>query len=660
MKNYDQTNMVLRYFMSLENHEERFALLTDFLERSGIHRVILFSAPFAGCSSIFPTEYYRKHAAMLRPYIQQLREKGVEVGINMLYTIGHAYYADEKEFGFRRAVTLDGEPSRGCVCLRDEHILDYVKEIYGYYAELEPTIIFMDDDLRAVSLGQFVCACDHHLSLISQRLGRPITREELRAGVYSEEFEQNEVKKAFFDQAKEDLEQLMITIAEEVRRISPETKVGMMTTTYPEVTIDRDFKEFFQKNYEKGITAVRTGMNFYREGEAKDIPLMFSMPAIQRTLIDDDRVELQPEIENDIYSFFYKSNAVTEMQILWCITNGLKNMQINLFHASEAQNYEEITGALEKKMKFFNAVTRLIPENHRTQGVNIYVNPKSLRNGRAKGEKFFFSPEWFRYLQIDGIPLGYDRNASEWMFLSGDDVLGATNEEIDQILRKGAVMDARAAECLVYRGFGRRIGIEQIETMTGIFAGERFTFHALNGEYGGRENSDYFWDSLHEKGLVKQVTYCEGAEQLSNIVNHRQEKVCNGVTVYENAQGERFCVIPTDHNIFSQFVHINHRRKAQLIRVFEWIARKELPIYSCNEMVCSNINEFAEYQVITLFNLTSDDIERPKIAYRVKHGLKYVANDGSLRPLIYDTDGRIITIKKQLKTKGVLVIVDEA
>ena len=102
MKNYDQTNMVLRYLMRLENHEERFALLTKFLERTGIHRVILFSTPFAGCSSIFPTEYYRKHAAMLRPYIKKLREMGVEVGINMLYTIGHAYYADEKEFGFRR------------------------------------------------------------------------------------------------------------------------------------------------------------------------------------------------------------------------------------------------------------------------------------------------------------------------------------------------------------------------------------------------------------------------------------------------------------------------------------------------------------------------------------------------------------------------------
>ena len=119
MKKYDNTNMLLRYYIGLENHEKRFELLVDFLNRTGIHRVLLFSAPFSTMSSIIPESYYQKHVDMLRPYVEKLREMNVEVGVNVLYTLGHCFYPDEEEFGFKRAVTIDGEASRGCVCPLD-------------------------------------------------------------------------------------------------------------------------------------------------------------------------------------------------------------------------------------------------------------------------------------------------------------------------------------------------------------------------------------------------------------------------------------------------------------------------------------------------------------------------------------------------------------
>ena len=43
----DSANMVLRYYIGFEKTQERFDMLTDFLKRTGIKRVILFSAPFA-------------------------------------------------------------------------------------------------------------------------------------------------------------------------------------------------------------------------------------------------------------------------------------------------------------------------------------------------------------------------------------------------------------------------------------------------------------------------------------------------------------------------------------------------------------------------------------------------------------------------------------
>ena len=83
----DQTKMVLRYFIGFENTQKRFEMLEDFLTRTGIRRVLLFSAPFVEESSIISAEYYRKHAQMIQPYTDKLKYAGVEVGINMLYTI---------------------------------------------------------------------------------------------------------------------------------------------------------------------------------------------------------------------------------------------------------------------------------------------------------------------------------------------------------------------------------------------------------------------------------------------------------------------------------------------------------------------------------------------------------------------------------------------
>lgn len=653
--------MVLRYHIGFERTEERFCQLVDFLKRTGIHRVILFSATFYEQSSIISEEYYRNHVKLLRPYMERLRAMGVETGINMLYTIGHAYYADEKEYGFRRAVTIEGKTSRGCVCMRDKNFIQYIKRVYGYYAALEPSVIFADDDIRAFSLGQMTCFCGEHMKLLSERVGEKVNREEVRKHLFSKEFGSNEIKEAYFEQVKEDIEYVINEIAESVRLVSPKTEIGIMTTSYPVVTLDRNLHEFFERFYEKNVTRIRMGMDFYREGAHNEIPLKFSMPLIQREIMDDARVEIQPEIENDTYGFFYKSNSITHMQVVWCLTNGLQNLQLNLFDSLDcpSPNYDEITESFRRNMKFYNRLTKLIPEGYRTSGVAVYVNPESLRGRRAKAGELIYESNWHQWLQLDGIPLSTDQMSSSWVFLTGDDIVLASEEQIDTFLKKGAVMDLSAIEALVYRGYGERIGVVKIEAMDRTFAGERFTDSEFNGEYGGCHNSHYFYSSLHSEEQVQRITYAQGAIILSNIIDHHQQIVGNGVTLYENPKGERFCMIPMDHNIFSQFQNVGNKRKYQLIRAFEWIARKELPIYCKNEKVCVNINQFDNYHVITLFNLSSDEITNPQIKYHIMGRLKYLDCNGVLKELqCEECDGDIV-IKKKVKALGILVIVDE-
>ncbi len=662
MDKLNASNMVLRYFLGEEDViKARFDILVDFLKRSGIRRVILFSAPFAETSSILPEEYYKNHVELIRPYVEKLKSMGVETGINVLHTNGHCFYADEKEFGFKRAVTLDGEPSRGSVCMLDKAFLDYIKRVYKYYASLNPSVIFTDDDIRMISLGQFICLCPAHIKAISKRVGRNLDFQKIKRSILSDKFEDNEVRNAFFEQLQEDIEFMISQIADSVHEVSSKTEIGVMTTEYPSVTADRDLKKFFEKlKDDKKVTRIRTGMNYYREGDYHSIPGAFMQPVIQRDFIDDDSIEIQPEVENDTYSFYQKSNSITNLQLMWCLTNGFRNMQLNLFNFDmPIFNYEEIADMFSENIDYYNKVCEIIPEGYRSSGIGIYAHPKALTKRRAKGGNLFFYPSWYKWFSLLGMPISAKQKESDFNMLVGDDIYLASDLEIDSILKKGALIELRAAEALVERGYGKRIGISDIKKIGRIFSGERFTDDVINGEFKGCANSDYFYSTLIDDETAKEITYLDGARTLSFYINHRKERLCNGVTAYENENGERFIILPYVDTDFTYFTNVNHKRRRQLINGFEWIAGKKLPVCADNEKMWVNINCFEGKNVITLFNLASDDVKAPRLRYTPIGKLKYVDKTGKLLPLKSKISDGTVIIDKKIRSTGVLLIVDE-
>ena len=660
MNKINHTNMVLRYFIGEENTEKRFEFLTDFLNRSGIRRVILFSAPFAETSSISSLDYYKNHAELLKPYIKKLQDMGVEVGINVLHTNGHCFYADEDEFGFRRAVTSEGEQSRGAVCFADKSFLEHVKKQYGYYAALKPSVIFTDDDIRMISMGQLICLCPEHIKRISERVGRKLSFEEIREHIYSENFEEHPIRNAFFAQMQEDIQNLYRVIADSIHEISPDTEIGIMTKGYPYVTTDTNLHDFFEAFAERKITKIRPGIDYYREGDYNSIPLQFSQPAILREMIDHPDVEMQPEVENDTYGFYYKSNTITKMQMLWCITNGFRNMQVNVFPMIGMVNYEEITGMFEESINYFNALHELIPEGYRTSGIGIYTHPESLTKMRAKNGVLMKEMNWIKWLNLLGLPVGSNFKASNFILLTGDDIFLASDEEIDCILKKGAMMDVRAAEALLARGYGERIGVREISAIDKIYAGERFTENELNGEFQNAANSDYVYSTILSSETIKSITYSDKAEILSCYINHRKEKVCDGVGAYQNEKGERFIILPYMDDEFMAFTTVNHKRRRQLINGFEWVAKKTLPVVAENEKMCVNINRFADKNIITLFQLSTDDALRINLRYIPKGTLQYIdEKTGEKKPLVYTENDDGITIHQSLHSAYGMVVIDQ-
>lgn len=310
-------------------------------------------------------------------------------------------------------------------------------------------------------------------------------------------------------------------------------------------------------------------------------------------------------------------------------------------------------------MNYYNAVASLIPENHRTNGIGIYAHPRAITRRRAKNGNLFFGARWYKWLNLLGLPLSSETRNSDFMMLVGDDIILETDEEIDRILKKGATLDVRAAEALIERGYGDRIGVKKIEEINEIYAGERFTDNSLNGEFKGVSNSDYIYSTLLDKETIKKITYDEKACILSYYINHHKEKVCDAVAKFENNKGERFIILPYEDNPFMYFTNVNHKRRRQFINGFEWIAGKKLPVCAENEKNCVNINYVKNGNVITLFNLASDNVKAPKLRYTPVGMLKFVDKTGRVKRLPCEIDGEYVTVKKELSATGVLVIVDE-
>lgn len=660
----DRSCMALRYYLPLESHRERFAYLKDFLQRTGIRRVMLFSNYFIETGSFTSVEYYREHAKMLSEYIPQLRGMGVGIEINMLYTVGHMYYPRDGEFDFDRCVEIDGNESESTACSLDDRLHAYIREIYTLYAQLKPDRIHIDDDLRSMKLAGPACFCDKHLKLLSEKVGRSVTREEVRQALCSDGFEKNELRIAALDMLQSDLVRVIRTVTETVHAVSPGTEIGVMTGGYPLVALDRDLHEFFRKVQGMGVSSVRLGMTYYRDSALRDVPYAFSNPMIQRSLIDNDAISLQPEIENDIYTFMNKSNATTDLQMVWCLSNGFKNMQLNLFSSVDTvlEDYDSIVGLFEKHMPLYNKISELIPEGKRTGGVAIPRSCKTLKVKRVKGglPDLMNRDAWYNWLLQTGFPIGYDWDAADHIVLEGDDVLAFSDEMIDCILKKGALLDARAAECLLYRGYGERIGIEKAEPLKREFFGEVFTDEAENGKYRGAHDSDYLVNVLVPPDAISEITYRPGARQLSYIIDRHKNKVAPGVTLYENKQGERFCIVPYGQCFWFDFTMITYKKREQLSGALEWIAGgKRLPVLALNALTAVNINESEDKNVITLFNCSYDKYSSQTLRYSVRGRLSVLTKTGKKVRVPYETQGENIVIRRKLSAADSMVLIDE-
>lgn len=261
---------------------------------------------------------------------------GASMSINPWHTVMHGDYGKRLREGqdFRLMVDPAGRQAQLAVCPRDDAWREYLAELYAFYAAARPRFLWVEDDFRYHNhppLQWGGCFCNEHVAEFSRRAGRPLTREEFVAGLLAPG-DPHEFRVIWLETARDALERAAAAIRDAVHAVSPETRLGLMTSV-PAVHAaeGRRWAPLLEALSSPHAPAVRIHLPAYSERRpAEYLTLFHTISDLHRALLPRE-AEIYPELENFPYSRFAKSLAFTRFQLLSAQVLALHGMTLDLF-----------------------------------------------------------------------------------------------------------------------------------------------------------------------------------------------------------------------------------------------------------------------------------------------------------------------------------------
>ena len=529
-----------------------------------------------------------------------------------MQTLGHIYFPEalSDNFPFQRRISKDGVPSHSGACPLCKNLQQWVTDSYRIYAEIQPNVLFIDDDFRTYMTGALSCFCKQHLEKMAALYGKKITREEIVFAIYSDKWPAPKLRAIYFEVTTAGFVELATIIRQTVKSASPQTKLGVMTASWPFGAAGVDWDKVLKAMAGDEVPLLRPQLSCYRENSPKDLPLAVMNTDRFRAVLPPN-VEFWPEIENYPYTLYSKSSRFTLAQIFSLIMNGFNHHALNLFDTfgQRFNEYKKFISMFEMQMPYFKALLKLLPEGSRPHGVKACMHKDALLVRRST-EDWFGGRSLANFIPSLGLPLTHSGD-SKWQILCGDDVLAFNDAELYAILSKGALMDVTAAEALALRGQSERIGVK---------VGNYLQFDELGYEsfiwpgHSAKQEENCFplRAFINDKPDWRVLIPC-GKQNISasEIHNFCQHKTGNGLLLNENSQGERFAVLAFSQKTASCLME-NHLRAEQIRHVLEWIAREPLPfsIASRTAYLWPILNSTADGRwIVGIINLSTDRVE---------------------------------------------------
>lgn len=487
------------------NDAEEIDALMRYVDEAQIDDVAVFcnvEEINTGHMSFDEQDIYLKLLKTLQPLLQQ---KGITMSVNQWHSVMHAdlgkHFAPNQHF--RPMVDIEGNSAQLCVCPLCSQWQDYIGKIYARYAQLEPSVLWVEDDFRLHNHAPLVwggCFCEEHMKRYSQRAGKELTREEFLAGVL-QPGEPHPYRQIWLDVARETMLSAANAIAKAVRAVSKDAKIGLMSSVpYIHAAEGRDWHAILNTLACGAVPVNRIHLPGYQETVPSVYLRNFNMVSMMNRAMIPAETEVYPELENFPFSLFSKSRAFTRFQLLSALPLNLAGITIDLYDLNGngivwEDGYQDM---LRQVKPYLNSLTELGVFHAERKGVQILYNPRSSYTihttaGKAMEELYPSECFWAGLLPGMGIPYAYmDRISMEGeiVAVSGQVLRNYQEAEIRSLFEHNFVLlTGDAAWTLYEMGLGALAGIESARWVTqddGTYAYEQVT----NGRtYRGRKNA---------------------------------------------------------------------------------------------------------------------------------------------------------------------------
>lgn len=421
---------------------------------------------------------------------------GATMSINPWHTLMHGDYGKRLGPGqdFRLMVDPQGRTAELAVCPRDPAWREYIAGLYAYYAAARPRFLWVEDDFRYhnhAPLEWGGCFCEEHLAEFSRRAGHRMSREEFVAGMLATG-EPHPYRQIWLETAREGLEEAAAAIREAVHAVSPETRLGLMTSV-PAVHAaeGRRWGPLLAALSGPHPPAVRVHLPSYVERRPADYLSLFHTIADAHRALLPPGTEVYPELENFPYSRFSKSLAFTRFQLLGAQTIAPAGMTLDFYDLNGngpvlADGYQDVLAATRQELDAGLASGVFARPR---QGVTVLVSEDSAatlhtRQGRSPEELYPRDYLFGALLGGYGIPFHYATDTTQAggiIAVSGQYFRSIGVEATRGLLQRNrALLDAEAVETLLELGLGHLAGAASL-TWTGCENGAATYEEAVDG-----------------------------------------------------------------------------------------------------------------------------------------------------------------------------------
>lgn len=572
---------MLRSVVVEDRWQQQLRNIIQLCQTANIENVLLME-PIQFWWTAQPLERHHKFADIYRHMAASLRAHNIGYNVNIVSLVGHEaapFMQEENTLPFQNFVGASLTARAGVYCILDPAWQLFASQVAVIYAATQPEILMIDDDFRSLNHSEFFgCFCPLHVQKTSERVGKPLTAEQLLQHVTGSSAEDLQVRKAWMEINFAGQLEAAHYIRESVTAVCPTTRVGLMTSGEASHAVQGRNMEQLLRTFsgpEHRPVSRPAGTAYTDVIHAGPIRMHQTMALSMNQLSSE--TQIISEVENYPNTRFMKSLRTLQTQLELHTLAGADDLSLNLFdYFGTPYEQEPDFSALLSEQKASLARIQQARQGKELCGLGLpwkENTAEKLLSYRSQLYDILPDRTLDSILPQFGIPVQFDIGAVNLIF--GDDVEAYNDEEIKLMLSRGFIMDGKAARHLVQRGFEEWIGARPIGAIT-LPVVERLHDTAFSGSYAGNLIPTEWFRIDHVQHPIVHLEPSQDATTISAFVDEQMQEVAPSVVLFENSLGGRVAVFSMAYNANPWQ---NRGRAYQMAKITEWAARKQLPIW---------------------------------------------------------------------------------